>query len=34
MKKYLNTHPEKREIVWNWMQEDRYDDFDEDDEFF
>ncbi|MCC8046979.1 MAG: hypothetical protein LIP12_16100 [Clostridiales bacterium] len=34
MKNYLNTHPEKREIVWNWMQEDRYDDFDEDDEFF
>lgn len=34
MKKYLNTHPEKREIVWNWMQEDRYEDFDENEEFF
>lgn len=22
MKEYLNEHPEKREIVWKWMQED------------
>ncbi|MCD7825535.1 MAG: hypothetical protein LUH14_06210 [Clostridiaceae bacterium] len=28
MKAYLNEHPERREIVWKWMQEDGYPLFD------
>ncbi|MCD8013642.1 MAG: hypothetical protein LUG99_10780 [Lachnospiraceae bacterium] len=29
MRKYLNTYPEKREIVWNWMQDDNWTDEDD-----
>lgn len=31
MKKYLDTHPEKRKIIWDWMKDDgcfRQDEFD------
>lgn len=29
MKKYLNRHPEKRDIIWQWMQEDSDEDDDD-----